>query len=93
MIVDFLLGLVETVVGFILSLMPPVPLPSALEPGGAFDGFVSTVVNTLDPLAVWVPFAAIAQAAGLVLACVLIALVVRAARLVVSHLTGGGGAL
>lgn len=91
-IVEFLLDLVETVVSFLVGLIPPLPLPGFLLEGGGIDNAASSAAGYLAPLALWVPFADIAAALTIVIGCVVAGIGVRIVRVLISHFTGGGGA-
>ena len=92
LIIDGLLLVIFTVLAAGLSLFPVRVVPAFMQEGGALDTGIDQVVSWLGPVSAWVPFDAVAVVFPAVTACVVFSLSVRAIRVGMSLVSGGGGA-
>jgi hypothetical protein len=90
-ITEFFIWLAGTVVGQVLDLLPD----GGTEPGQVADGFqtgLGTVIAYAGDLGFWVPWGVVPICLAIMLVSLMAGGGVRFIRMVISHLTGGGGA-
>lgn len=88
MITGFIVNLLATFVGWILSLLPDWSPPSWLTTLG---GFAAQVASSLSGSSAFLPWNLLFIAIALVMGTYLVATAVRGFRIVASFLTFGGG--
>lgn len=89
MIVEWLLDLVEIVVGWVMGLFDGLEIPDAVSnPTGTF----STLVGQAAGMGVWVPWAVIAGAVVASLGVWLVGFIIKAVKQVLAHVPLFGGA-
>jgi hypothetical protein len=82
-----ILSMLATVFGALISVLPGIPVPSWLNASGP----IGTVFADAGTMGVWFPVGLIVTVLTSLLAIWLLAFGVKAARIVVSLFTGGGG--
>lgn len=88
MITGAILNMIDTIVGAVLGILPSVPVPSFLS--SAADA-VGTVFDDANSMGVWFPTTLALSVLAVLIAVEGTAMTIKLARIVVSHLTGGGG--
>lgn len=88
MIIDAILGLLATVVSWILGLLPHLAVPSWLS---GLSSQIATITAGLSGTTGWVPWSLLFLAVGLALAAALVSVAIRGFRIAASFLTLGGG--
>lgn len=89
MIVEWFLGLIETVVEWFFSLFDGFEIPSAISsPDSAFGELLGNVHG----LGVWVPWGVIAAVVGAVLLTWITMFVIKLVKQVLAHVPAFGGA-
>lgn len=89
MITQFFLDLINGVLGLFMGL-----IPDSLEAPGWLEGSASAVVGlfaTAGSMGVWIPFDVAFAMAALLMNLYIGGGLVKGARIIISHLTGGGG--
>ena len=91
MITEFFMWLGGTIVQLVLSLLPD----AGTAPNDTRDGFqqgIATVISYAGGFGHWIPWWVVPVCLALVIGSLFAGGAVRLVRMVVSHLTGGGGA-
>lgn len=92
MIVDAILAVLLRPLSWVLSAVPTVSWPSWVGSGpGTIVSNLSTWGTSMGAVSTWFPVATLMEGLQLVFTVALITVGIRAVRLVVSLLTGGGG--
>lgn len=87
MITLAILRLLGWIFSALFALFPTIPVPSWLS----IDGPVGTVFQAAGSMGVWFPVQLVATVVGTLLVVWASGFVIKAARMVVSLFTGGGG--
>lgn len=87
MIVNWFLGVLQTVVHGLLSLMPTVAVPSWLQDSSS----IGWLVQQVNALSNWFPVGLAVTVFGAVLTCVGVGFAIKVVRIVASFVTAGGG--
>lgn len=90
MIVDFFFGFLVDLVLFVLDLLP-VASPQLVNGIEVATLQLSTVIRTIEPYEVVIPFSTFFQAAGIAIGAMVTQIGVRVVRIIASFLTLGGG--
>lgn len=88
MIVDFILDLLFMIVRGLIALLPDVQLPGWVTD---ISGMGAEVFATANSMGVWFPWGVIITVVTAVLAAAVMGFGVKIVRMVISHVTGGGG--
>ncbi len=91
MVTDRILAAIAGVLRHVVQLLPEAKLPTFLRPDGVILSLARDLGEKIGPLSLWVPFEAMGTVWS---ACVLalgVGISVRAVRMIMSLLSGGGG--
>ena len=88
MITEKILGIGSWIVGQLLGMLPPIPVPSWAS---SSDGLVAKVFGLAGSLGAWVPLGLLATVLGALLTIHVAGFGIKLARIVASFLTAGGG--
>jgi hypothetical protein len=93
MLIELIVKALMAIPRAVLGLIPDVTIPAYLTGTGpgTLAGTVSDLVASLAGINPWLPLAQLVAAAGLVLASMICAGVVKLVRIVSSYVTLGGG--
>lgn len=88
MVIDWLLGIVESVLTTVLGWLPVVEAPAWLSTAG---GWIATVGTYVEGTGVWIPWAVIAGVIAAWVVAMATMVTIKGVRIVASFLTLGGG--
>lgn len=88
MITDFLLDILFWIIRMLVALLPDIELPGWVQD---ISSMGAEVFETANSMGVWFPWALILTVVTAVLAAAGIGFGIKVVRMVISHVTGGGG--
>jgi hypothetical protein len=88
MITDFILGILFLALQGLAALMPDTQLPGWVDDIGGMAGELFAGAQSLS---VWIPWETILIVTGAVFAANVMGFGIKVTRMVISHVTGGGG--
>lgn len=91
MVTDAVIAALAAVFGGLLSIMPGLSVPDALQAGGAVVTWIADAGQWAGKLSNWIPISQAVAALGFLMLAVLAAATIRITRVVVSFFSGGGG--
>lgn len=89
MVIEWIYGLLSSLLGGFLGLFPD--LPSLTSLAGKVSGGMSTVASYASAFSSWVPFGQVGAGISTIMAAVLAAFIIKAIRIILSLVTVGGG--
>lgn len=89
MILDLIFGMFASIALGLLDAIPVIPVPAWIT---QLAGFASTIFGFAHSMGVWFPVGLIVTVGTALLAIALASFGIRVVRILISHLTGGGGA-
>lgn len=89
MILDLIFGMAAWIALGLLDGVPVIPVPDWITQLG---GFAATIFGFAHSMGVWFPVGLVVTVGTALLAIAVASFGIRIVRIVISHLTGGGGA-
>lgn len=88
MITDLIISAFMAVVSFLLNLLPDIQMPGWIAD---ISGYAASVFAFADSIGVWIPWGVVMTVVASVFACAGVGFTIKVVRMVISHVTGGGG--